>query len=218
MSQEIAVPERIQKLPMDEKGRYVPWFVAFTDGKPDFRCVDGRKIIPALQDRLCWICGQRLGRFLAFTIGPMCAINRISSEPPSHKECAIYACQVCPFLATPKMHRRERDLPEDMVAPAGISIRRNPGVVLIWITQDFQPIAIPQENGGVGSGMLFQVGEPTMLLWYCEGRPATRQEVIESIDSGLPLLKEAAELDSEPAESMAALERQYQRTLKLIPA
>src|SRR5215471_20238556 len=99
------MPERVAKLPRDEKGRPVPWFVAWPDGKPDFRCVDAPKIYIAYRDQLCWICGEKLGKFLAFPIGPMCAVNHIASEPPSHKDCAIYAAMACPFLATPKMHR-----------------------------------------------------------------------------------------------------------------
>lgn len=213
----IETPERIAKLPTDEKGRYVPWFVAWPDGKPDFRCVDAPKIIEAVRSRLCWVCGERLGKYLAFTIGPMCAINHISSEPPSHKECAIYSARVCPFLTTPRMHRRERDLPEGVTDPAGISIRRNPGVVLVWVTTTYQSIVIPDSNGGVGSGVLFQIGDLSEAFWFCEGREATRAEILESMESGLPLLREASELDSDPTESLAALERQYQRTLELIP-
>jgi hypothetical protein len=211
------MPEWIAKLPTDEKGRPVPWFVAWIEGKPDFRVMDGRKLPIAYKERLCWICGEKLGRYLAFPIGPMCAINHISAEPPSHKECAIYAAQACPFLVTPKMHRRERDLPEDTVQPGGISIRRNPGVVLIWITESFTPIAVPAMNGGL-PGVLFQVGEPVALFWFSEGRVATRAEVLESINSGLPLLEEATLMDPEPEESMAALKRQYERTLLLLPA
>jgi hypothetical protein len=213
------IPKRIAKLPQDEKGRPVPWFVAWIDNKPDFRIIDARKVPIALKERRCWICGEPLGRFLAFVIGPMCALNRVSSEPPSHRECAKFASIACPFLATPQMHRRERGLPENenLQAPAGISIRRNPGVVLIWVTLDFQIIGVSDGNGGLGSGVLFQVGDPVGLFWVCEGREATRAEVIASIDSGLPYLKEACEMDDDPPESLAALERQYNRVLKLIP-
>lgn len=213
----VEMPERVAKLPTDDKGRPVPWFVAWTDGKPDFRCVDARKIPIAYTKHLCWICGEKLGRYLAFTIGPMCAINHIASEPPSHKECAIYAAQACPFLTTPKMHRRTSDLPEGVTDPAGMILRRNPGVTLVWITESFEPIAVPRDNGGL-PGLLFVVGEPTMLLWFCEGRPATREEILESINSGLPILREAANMDPEPEECLAALERQYQKTLQLVPS
>lgn len=211
------VPERIQRLPKDEKGRYCPWFVAWIDGKPDFRVVEAGKAVSAIKENRCWICGEVLGRFKAFVIGPMCAVNHISSEPPSHKDCAIYAAKACPFLATPKMHRRERDLPEGVIDPAGISLRRNPGVVLIWITTGFKVLGLMGDgNGGARPGMLFQIGDAVDTLWYCEGREATKEEVVESIESGIPLLREAAMADPQSEESMAALDRQVKRTMAMV--
>src|SRR5262245_3833667 len=102
----VDMPGRIRWLPIDARGFPVPWFVAwFKDGEqvepgvglPDFRVADANKMRSALKLRLCWVCGKRLGRHLAFTIGPMCAINRTMSEPPSHYECARFAAQACPF-------------------------------------------------------------------------------------------------------------------------
>jgi hypothetical protein len=215
----IEMPERIAKLPVDEKGRPVPWFVAWIDGKPDFRVADGDKVPKAIKESLCWICGEPLGRFKAFLIGPMCAVNHVSSEPPSHKDCAIYSAQACPFLATPKMHRRERDLPADYAEPAGLFLRRNPGVALIWITTGFRVLGLQGDgNGGSRPGILFQIGDAVQTLWYCEGREATKEEITESIESGLPLLREAALSSPEPEESMAALDRQVKRTMAMIGA
>src|SRR5262245_39698608 len=85
-----ARPPRIKRLPLDARGYPVPWFVAYVDGVPDFRIVDTPKIGVAWNKQRCWICGGQLGRYLAFAIGPMCAVNRVSSEPPSHLECAMY--------------------------------------------------------------------------------------------------------------------------------
>src|SRR5438132_506337 len=82
---------RISQLPIDDAGRPVPWFVAWVDGKPEFRVVGPGKREEAYAKRKCWVCGQQLGSYLVFVIGPMCALNRISSEPPSHKDCAIFA-------------------------------------------------------------------------------------------------------------------------------
>lgn len=202
-------PDRIAALPLDEKGRPVPWFVCWFDGKPDFRVMDAQKIGQAYSLKLCWICGQRLGKFKTFLIGPMCALNRVNSEPPSHRECAQFAACACPFLSTPQMHRRERDLPsEEVHKPAGISLDRNPGVSLLWTTLSFWPLAVP-------NGYLFRLGEPVELQWFKEGRIATRPEIMESIDSGLPILRQIAQEQGEPA--LAALERSYQEALKLLP-
>jgi hypothetical protein len=78
------LPLRIQKLSV-ERGYPVPWFVAKIGDHYDFRVVDAAKFKPAIEKQLCWVCGQKLGSMLAFTIGPMCAINRTISEPPSHR-------------------------------------------------------------------------------------------------------------------------------------
>jgi hypothetical protein len=182
---ELVVPSRIAALPTCPVRKIpVPWFVAWPDGKPEFRMADGEKLTRAIRERLCWVCGEKLGRYLAFLIGPMCAINRISAEPPSHLECAEYSVVACPFLSKPQMSRRENDLPEGTCA--GVMIRRNPGVSLVWVTRDYSLV----RDGG---GILFHVGELTSLSTWKEGRRATTDEVRESFDSGLLTLEKVAE-------------------------
>jgi hypothetical protein len=186
-----ALPANIARLPVDERGYPVPWFVAWIDGKPEFRVADAKKIMQAVVGNLCWVCGSPLGRYLAFVVGPMCAVNRISAEPPSHLECAEFSVRACLFLVRPHMRRRERGLPAEAAAPPGHMIRRNPGVTLIWVTRVFKPTRVD------GGGWLYQMGAPTSLLSFAEGRAATEDEVLASIESGLPLLREAAGDDPE---------------------
>lgn len=143
----------------------------------------------------------------------MCAINRISPEPPAHRDCAVYSAKVCPFLATPQMVRREGGLPENRIDPAGMAIPRNPGVALVWVTRTYARV---RALGGA-PGHLYHLGEPTGLHWYAQGRDATRAEVLASMDSGLPILRAACERDADPAESRAALDRDHDRALTLIP-
>jgi hypothetical protein len=207
------MPRRIERLPRDRVGRPVPWFVAWIDGKPDFRVIGPGKLQAAVSQGLCWVCGVPFLRQedRAFVIGPMCAVNRVSAEPPSHADCAVFSAMHCPFLATPQMVRRERHLPEAAKRPAGIMIRRNPGVALVWVTRYK---SWHQERDG--DGVLFRIGDPVRALWFARGREATRAEVLASIDSGLPILREAAEADGPDA--VAALERMHQDALALIPA
>src|SRR5215831_10331151 len=132
------LPRRIAKLPVDHRGFPVPWFVAFIDGKPDFRMIDTPKLAIAVKQRRCWTCGEPLGVHLAFLIGPMCAVNRVISEPPSHRDCAIFSATACPFLSQSRMRRNEKNLPDDRMEAAGIGLSRNAGAVCIWTTRNYK--------------------------------------------------------------------------------
>jgi hypothetical protein len=206
---DIAIPARMARLPVNERGYPVPWFVAMIDGKWDFRAIGPGKVKDAYNKKLCWLCGQPLGQFLAFVIGPMCSINRVSSEPPSHRDCAEYAVKACPFLAQPKMRRNEKDMPAGTVM-GGVGIMHNPGAILIWITKNFRPI-----SDGRG-GVLFEVGPPLETLWFTEGRTASRDEIEAAINKGLPLLRNIAEKDG--IGGKIELEKRYSAALKLLPA
>lgn len=212
------LPDRLKRLPI-ARGYPVPWFVAWLDdgglptepgtGVPDFRVLRPGAVALAHNKQRCWICGQPLGSYKTFTLGPMCAVNRTSAEPPSHLECADWSARACPFLSRPNARRRDEGLPGASVAPPGIMLKRNPGVALVWTTRSYKPV--PDGQGGA----LFRVGDPTDVRWYAEGRPATREEVMASIDSGLPALREYAELERG---GVAALERQTAAALELVPA
>lgn len=172
----------MEKLPIDERGYPVPFFVQWVNGKPEFRAMDGDKLVRCVKERLCWICGQALFREMVFVAGPMCAVNRISSEPPSHRECARYAAVACPFLAKPKMVRREDGMPDKIVTEG--AILRNPGVTMLWFCRRF---TIERANPGV----LFNMGTPFQVEWYGLGKSATREQVLESFESGIPILRAA---------------------------
>jgi hypothetical protein len=201
------IPARFLKLPVDERGYPVPRFVAWVDGKPDFRCIKPQWVATCVNSRLCWLCGEPLGRYMAFVLGPMCAINRINSEPPSHLDCARFAAKACPFLTQPRRPRNEHDLPDHREMP-GITIARNPGVALVWVTQKYVPVR-------TSNGVLFRVGEPVNTEWFCRGREATRDEIMASINSGLPILAQIAE--QEGPQAIEAFEQQVKRGLELVP-
>lgn len=211
------VPERIASLPT-MRGYPVPWFVDKVNGEYDFRVMDGRKLVRAVKESLCWTCGGKLGKFKTFILGPMCGINRTISEPPSHRECARYAAQHCPFLTIPHMKRREDDMTrENEKKVAGIGLKRNPGAVCLWTVKTYTPF-----SDGRG-GVLFTFPDPESLEWYAEGRTATREEVMESIDTGLPLLRkicdEQGEVEGEArgAEAHKALDAQIAAFQRFLP-
>lgn len=206
----IPMPPKMRALSLTDKGFPVLFFAGIIDGKPDLRVMDGRKLAIAINRKLCWLCGQPLGRNLAFILGPMCAITRTIAEPPNHYDCAAYAVRACPFLARPHMHRRDAGLPEE-AAWSETGIKRNPGAAAIWITRSYRPWRAP--DGGV----LITVGNPERVEWFSEGRHATRAEVEESIESGLPLLFADCERESNPEEARQELRRQIEQAFDLLP-
>jgi hypothetical protein len=182
---EIVMPDRIARLPRDAKGRPVPYFTPWKDGVSDFKVFDAMKVAECVHTRACWICGEPLDELVAFVIGPLCSVNRISAEPPSHFDCAKYAAQVCPFLAHSNMQRRDSKIhtEDEIVEPPGVFVDRNPGVTLVWVTRDFKPFVYQ-------GGLLFDIGVPITWFWYTEGRLATRSEVEASFASGLAKLRD----------------------------
>lgn len=200
-----SLPERIKALPVNEQGYPVPFFVAWIDGKPDFRITDPARIRDAVIGDRCWICGQKLGKHRAFVIGPMCTVNRIAPEPPSHADCAVFSAQACPFLSLPRAHRREANMPEGHCEPPGVMLKRNPGVVAIWHTRHYR----------IMRGPLFQLGEPEDVRWLTQGREATRAEVIASFESGLPALQSIA-IEEGPAQ-VKLLANDTARAMQYLP-
>jgi hypothetical protein len=207
-----ALPERIQALPVF-RGYPVPWFVAYPDGpdgEPEFRLADRQKWVRAVQQKLCWVCGQQLGTWLAFVLGPMCGITRTTSEPACHRECAEWSIFNCPFLTRPHMERREGDLPAEAVEAPGCPIRRNPGVTLLWMTKSFSLFRAQDRR------YLIRVGDAIEVGWFAEGRRATREEVDKSIEGGLPKLIEVANIDGPDAHE--DLRQQVEDFLFYLPA
>jgi len=217
------IPTRIAKLPVDVRGYPVPWFVQWFDGKPDFRVMDSRKMARAVKDRRCWVCGDKFGHLeiMCFVIGPMCGVNRVSAEPPSHRECAEFSVKACPFLTLPRAQRREAAFPDAPLQETGVMLSRNPGVSLLWLTDYYETFRAPvmksaHGNGGepLSPGIMFTLGDPVECIWYREGRPATRAECVESVDSGMPILRDAADGGA----ALASLEYWHDELARLMPA
>lgn len=208
------MPARMARLPKDHRGYPVPWFVQWENGEPDFRTMGVGKWAEAVRFSRCWICGQQLGRNMTFVVGPMCTVNLTSAEPPCHMDCALFAAKACPFLTRPKMRRNDKDLPEHrFVSPAMND--RNPGGVALWTTRSFRVFP------GVAGEPLAEMGPPTeAVLWFKEGREATREEVLEMLESGLE--SQQGLVEQEPTEELRAegrvlLRQRFNKALELVP-
>jgi hypothetical protein len=207
----VAMPARIKALPKDDRGYPVPYFVTWRGKTPSFPEVDTRKLARCVRFKLCWICGQQLGAFKAFVVGPMCVINRISSEPPSHRDCAIYALRVCPFLVNPRMRRVPFDgNDERRIKPPGIMVERNPGTCVQWMTTSWQFHNAP-------NGKLFAMNEPTEIVWWHEGREATAQQAADAFTDGAQLLLEVAHREAGEA-GVVEITQAIAKARQLLPA
>lgn len=194
-------------------GAPIPWFVGLSPvtERPDFRCVKAGAVEQALRERRCWICGQverfQRGSVRSFLIGPMCVINRITSEPPSHFRCAVWAAKACPFLATPRRKRRPIDAELEAVTdkPVGAHEPGNPGGVVIWSTGQWRR----------NEHRLIELGEPYRIDVFTEGRRATAAEAHALFDDGAARLAKAAALES--AAAFAACIVMTDEARRLIP-
>jgi hypothetical protein len=97
------VPPRLARRPVDARGFPIP-FVQFVraDGKADFRILDHGKTEHCLRLRLCALCGEPLGAHVFFVGGDGCFQFGQFTDPPMHRDCALFALLTCPHLATAK--------------------------------------------------------------------------------------------------------------------
>lgn len=208
-----ALPPRIAKLPVDPRGFPIPWFVAKIDGKYDFRIMSSDSLRRAVVENLCWVCGEPLGTWKAFVVGPMCVITGTSGEPPSHRDCAIFSAKHCPFLSKPKVERRGDNLPEKFKMNE-CHLERNPGVALVLITKGYQ-VQQHQRSDGEGWDILFKMGKAEELLFFALGKEATREQIMESVNNGIGELMVVAQ--AEGPESVADLKRKYEEFKTSLP-
>lgn len=203
-------PTIMQLRPIDHRGFPVPWFVTrrTEEGRWDFVNIERERMVEAIKFEKCWVSGQKLGRYKAFCVGPMCVINRTAGDPPTTKEIALWSVKVCPFMSRPMARRADHSedtVDEDRVFD-GVGIMRNPGVTAVWISK----------NSEYQNGRGFYIGDPVEVSWWREGRPATREEVDASINSGIHHLQGMASAEGPAAE--AELQRYIDRAQPLLPA
>jgi hypothetical protein len=203
------LPENMKHLPIF-RSYPVPAFVHWLEnGEPEFRILEPGYFVKAIRQSLCWVCGLPFtNRRRAFVIGPMCAINRISAEPPCHVECARFSAIGCPFMSRPHMVRREDNLPDGIHVQEG-HVEHNPTVALVYHTRKFKVF-------NTKTGPLVEMDEPYDVEWYYQGRRATRDEVLGALVKGIAQLRDEA-LTHGP-EAVTEMEKQIAYVLdNLVP-
>jgi hypothetical protein len=114
------------------------------------------------------------------------------------------------------MRRNEKDMPEEAIDAPGIGLLRNPGCAVVWLTREFSTFLAPGGN----AGHLIELGDPTEVLWFIEGRMAMRDEALAALERGIPALRKMCDEESSPARCEQArkqLEQQYVAAQALVP-
>jgi hypothetical protein len=202
------LPARMARLEIDKRGYPVPWFVQWVKDEPKFNLASAAKFRQAIRFGNCWICGERVGARKTFVMGPLNILNRITSEPACHFDCARFAAMACPFLILPKAEYKET--PQGAHLPPNL-IQRNPGVCALWTTKTFKIV-----DGGQGK-RLIQVSDPVAVDWYAMGKPATRAQVKESLDDGLLYAYIPISQGPDRIEAIIAFENAYAKALHYLP-
>ena len=109
--QDVPIPERMARLERDKRGYPIPVNV-YRDatGRPHFTVNDEDIRQRHIAEDRCPICGGVLLRGRWFVGGPLSGLRDDGSyiDPPMHRECAVYALQVCPYLAAPNYSDEKR--------------------------------------------------------------------------------------------------------------
>lgn len=88
------------------KGLVVPYSIQWFDATiygvptkiPDFKVTSFEAVVECVLEGLCGLCGHKnLGR-LAFIGGEASMQSHLFTDPPMHRDCALYAYKACPFL------------------------------------------------------------------------------------------------------------------------
>lgn len=143
------IPPRLAARPRDKRGYPIPCTILIDkDGKPDFRVNDMERWVRMVAHRRCAMCGEPMGRHVAFIGGPLAHVNRLFTDAGMHLDCAQYAMATCPYLALPRMQYLKAHAGHEgyaMHTSEQVSVER-PERFFIGITRRYQ---LAKVNGDV---------------------------------------------------------------------
>lgn len=109
-STDTPLPYKLKNNLKDRRGYPIPYIVyRDRDGTPHFTINDQERVFTVLLEKRCALCGKP-HRFadMWFIGGPSAAFHEHGAfvDPPVHRECGLYALNVCPFIAAPNYSKR----------------------------------------------------------------------------------------------------------------
>lgn len=164
------IPKQIAALPVDKRGLPIPFFVQWYrgsfrtsagNGEPDHRLADPDKKVRCAERKLCWICGEPLGYWIAFVGSKQSIDQRLFGDGAMHVECAEFSMRACPHLSHPQAKRRDND--ERKTTAVGKREMHNPGTFGMYVTRSFDT----QYSDG---DILFKPAPPKKVRWFQEGQ------------------------------------------------
>lgn len=168
----IPAPLKMRHLPRDRRGYPIPAMVQYdAHGVPQFPVIDMEKWGTLARSRGCGVCGKPMHRHYWFVGGPMSMEHRAFTDLPMHRECAVFALKVCPFLALPRFRYilRDVELPSGKVVHVNEDVTtRRPDRFGLGRAPGYSLKLLISEDNPVGSPVL--IAEPfDMLEWWREG-------------------------------------------------
>jgi hypothetical protein len=166
---------------------YPVTFVTFVgpDGRADFKVIDERKKMICLRNRLCGMCGQKLGDTIALIGGEKSVKSGFFTDPPMHSECARYAARTCPYLCRPdrnysKAPPKHAALGEVIVRDYELVDEGIPKRLAIYYTKTYDPCQIKNH----GPLLYVKAGPATSIDWTI--MPATNLDPPEDRSPNKP--------------------------------
>jgi hypothetical protein len=155
-----ALPLNMRRLARDARGLPIPAMVQYdASGKPQFAVIDMEKWAALARGRCCGICGRPMHVQIGywFVGGPQSIANRMFTDLPMHRECAVFSLKVCPFLAMP----RYRYIMRDVTLPDGTLVNvneeastRRPDCFGLARTSDYRAQILVSEDQPGGTPLL----------------------------------------------------------------
>jgi hypothetical protein len=157
----LVVNPRLATRPIDPKRRLpVPYVQLLNaDGTADFAAVHGDKALAAALARLCGLCGQDIGYWVAFISGERSVEQEVFLDPPMCVPCAEDALRLCPHMARERVLRRPNFNP-DVITPPGF-VEDKPGRFGLYITRTFRVV-----SGGPPGTYLFRPAPAKTVRWF----------------------------------------------------
>ena len=109
------------------------------------------------------------------------------------------------------MRRNHKGLEAVQLTPPGGMEQHNPGVSVVWATASVQETLHRD-----GKTRLLQLGQPSRVAWFLEGRPASRDEVLEAVEAVIAFYR--PKVDAAGPAAARQLAEYSERMLALVPA